>query len=154
MKKIIILAIIIFAALWVDVNSQARKDDSDLKKYLTPAEITRLDWILLNVKVDSFGGEIAWDDYGIVKEVGPYVAYYKNKHYVGLVVLVDKKQYIKLENHIIEKVFINVVESASEIIKISIPELETKRDVFANFVAVGKSGEIAHYIDGKLKFIE
>ena len=154
MKKALMVTIIIFSALGADANFQAGKDDSALKKYLIPAEITQLDWILLNLKVDTFSNEIKWDDYGLIEDVDPFAAYHKAKNYVGLIVLVDKKQYIRLENHIIEKVFLNVVDPASKFIKILIPELETKRDILANFIAVGRSKEIARYVDGKLNFIE
>ena len=35
--------------------------DGGLKKYLRPANITTLDWLLLKAEVSSFSGNIRWD---------------------------------------------------------------------------------------------
>ena len=121
----------------------------DLKKYLVPAQVTKLDWILLNIKVDSFSDQTRWDNFGLVQSISIYSI--EGAPFIGITFVVDKDIYLKLDNDIVKKTLTDVVESAFRIIKITLPEIKIEKDIYANFMA-GKV--IADFKDGKIRLME
>ncbi len=64
-KTLAIVAIVLLAA----IPMVAAESPPSLKKYLGPAEITKLDWLLLQAQVSSFTNDMRWDDHGLVGSV-------------------------------------------------------------------------------------
>lgn len=153
MKKIFVFIISIFMFLQTIPQFAAEEEPSALIKYLVPAKITKLDWILLKFQVYS-AKKIKWDDYELIDSIDIYTAYEKDKYYIGLNFFIDNSSYIRLENHIVKKTFLNVIEGAASIIKIIIPELKFEKDILAIFAITETHKIIAKYIDGKFEFIE
>ena len=118
-----------------------------LQKYMQPAEITRLDWLLLTAKVESFSGDIRWDDHQLVKSLSLFAIH--DRGLVGMTFLVDKERFIALPSDTASKVFADVVLQAARILALSIPEVRDGSNINASFVAVGGS-VVAEYANGRV----
>ena len=84
----------------------AAESPSSLKRYLGPADITELDWLLLQAQL-SFTQDIRWDEYGLVDSVSLYAI--NQRGLVGMVFIVNKERYIALPDDTAKKVFADVV---------------------------------------------
>ncbi len=125
----------------------AAESPSSLKRYLGPADITKLDWLLLQAQVSAFTTDIRWDDYGLVQSVSLYAI--NPPGLVGMVFLVNKERYIALPDDTAKKVFFDVVFQAANILAHTIPEVKGGANVYANFtVAVGDI--VAEYKHGQV----
>ncbi|MBC2713828.1 MAG: hypothetical protein HF978_00795 [Desulfobacteraceae bacterium] len=148
MKKLILLLfLIIIVNLGIVCPSSAFQNESPLKKYMEPANISKLDWLLLNVQISSFTGKIAWDEYGLISSVSLYSA--KGGRKVGMTFVANKEAYIKVEQHVIDKVFLYAINSVTEIIRHTIPEIK-KENIYANLVVIHYSGIQLIFENGKL----
>jgi hypothetical protein len=126
---------LILVALPEYLHAQSRPT---LSKYLQPANITKLDWVLLQAQVLSLSKDIRWDDYGLIESVSVFAI--NERALVGMSCLVNKQRYIALGNVVVSKIFADVIARAADILKLSIPEVDSTVNVEASFVAVG--GEI------------
>jgi len=129
-KTIILLAVL--ASLFPSLTGAA--PPGGLRKYLQPANITTLDWLLLKAEVSSFARDIRWDEYALVDSVSLYAI--NQRGLVGMTFLVNKDRFIAVPDAIAKKVFADVVLQACKILKHSIPEVEGAINVYANFVVV------------------
>ena len=120
---------------------------SSLKRYLGPADITKLDWLLLQAQVSAFTTAIRWDDYGLVQSVSLYAI--NPPGLVGMTFLVSKERYIPLSDDTAKKIFADVVFRTANILANTIPEVEGGANVYANFVVV-KGSIVADYNHGKV----
>jgi hypothetical protein len=120
---------------------------SGLAEYMRPAQITRLDWLLLTAKVESFSGHIKWDESQLVKSVSLFAIH--ERALVGMTFLVDKERFIDVPNDTASRVFTDVVLQAARVLGVSIPEVRDGSNVYANFVV--ESGEvIAEYANRRV----
>ena len=142
-----IVALSIFAALF-PAPVPAAESPSALKKYLLPSGITKLDWLLLKTQVESFTQPVRWDDHHLINSVSLYSI--PKRAFVGMTFLVNKETYNALSDDIASKVFADVVASACNILKSTIPEVDKDANVYANFVTIG-SGQrvVAEFDKGK-----
>ena len=108
---------------------------SSLEKYVKPAEITQLDWLLLRQQTLSFPGDLRWDEYGLIQSITLYAL--NGPRLIGMTFLVNKQRYIAVPDHVARKVFADAVVQASGILKHSIPEIDHNTNVYANFVIIG-----------------
>lgn len=120
---------------------------AELNEYLVPAEITKLDWILMQIQVSSFTQKIRWDDFGLVDSVSLFSIGPK----VGMTILVNKNSFIRLEDNIMKKVFRDIVETTHGIIKFSLPEIELDKDIIASLITVENGKIVAKFEDGKIR---
>lgn len=144
-KTLAIVAIVML----IPFTMAAAESPSSLQRYLGPADITKLDWLLLQAQVSSFTQDIRWDgdDYGLVKSVSLYAN--NQRGLVGMVFLVNKKPYITVRDDIAKKVFADVVIATARILAHTIPEVEGGANVYANFVVI--SGDtVAEYQHGQV----
>jgi hypothetical protein len=151
MKKILLMGAMVFLILVILVPSSMTATDApaNLKKYIRPAEITKLDWLLLKAEVNDFSKDIRWDDHGLIKGVSFFAI--NGRALVGMTFLVNKEQYIALSGDTTKKVFEDVVFLASNILMYSIPEVKDGANVFAGFGIIG--GKIvAEFNDGQVTF--
>ncbi len=121
------------------------------KEKLEMANITKLDWILLRIQAETFSQAIKWDDFGLISSISVYST--RRSSPIGMTFTVNKKQYLRMQKGILSKVFSNVVRGAYEIIKYSLPEINLRTDIYANFVLIGGTGIIAEFQDGKITFL-
>ena len=108
---------------------------SRLAEYMRPAQITKLDWLLLTAKVESFSGNIRWDEHQLVKSLSLYAIH--DRSLVGMTFLVDKERFISVSDDTASKVFADVVLQVTRTLAFSIPEVADGSNIYANFVAVG-----------------
>lgn len=142
-KSLAIVAIVLLAA----IPMAAAETTSSLKKYLGPAEITKLDWLLLQAQVFSFRNDIRWDDYTLVSSVSLYAI--NQLGLVGMTFIINKESYISLSDNTAKKIFANAVYSTSGILASSIPEVEGGANVYATFAVMG-GGLVAEYEHGQV----
>jgi hypothetical protein len=131
MKKIIFLVIIICFACTLQLLAEEKKQ-SVLKELLVPAKISKLDWILLNIQVSAFSEKISWDNFGLVDSIELYSIERGPK--IGMTFLVNKNNYLILKNNFLRKTLLDVVEGAFRIVKITLPEINLEKDIYANFI--------------------
>ena len=124
----------------------AAESPSSLKRYLGPADITELDWLLLQAQL-SFTQDIRWDEYGLVDSVSLYAI--NQRGLVGMVFIVNKERYIALPDDTAKKVFADVVFQTAGILANTIPEVEGGADVYARFVVI-RGDIIAEYEHGQI----
>lgn len=122
--------------------------NTSMRKYLVPAQITKLDWVLLNIKVSSFSQQTKWDDFGLIAGIDIYSL--NEPRFIGITFIINNKQYLKLDNSTQVKVFTDVVFTVFRIIKYSLPEANLNSDIYANFV--GNNKIIAEFKDGNISF--
>ena len=145
--KRILLVIFLFTIL----QSLIAQEPSALEKYLIPAKITELDWILLRLEVEGFSGVVQYDEYNLIQRGFLTSTHVQGKPYIAFLFLVYNDRYIQLEEHMIKKIFLQTLESAAELVKSRIPELKLETDVVAKFMISGKK-VIAEYTNGYFKF--
>ncbi len=143
-KTLAIVAIVMLTAF----PMAAAEPPSSLKKYLGPADITKLDWLLLQAQVSSFTKDLRWDDYGLVRSVSLYAI--NQRGLVGMVFVVNKERYIALPDDTAKKVFADVVFQTANILAHTIPEVEGGANVYANFVVIPGGGIVAEYKHGQV----
>jgi hypothetical protein len=117
-------------------------------KYLKPASITKLDWLLLRAQVESFTLPLRWDNHGLINSVSLFPAH-PARGLVGMTFTVNKETYIGLSDDITRKTFADVVLEVCSILKNTIPEVDKGANVYANFVVIG-GGIIAEYKNGSV----
>jgi hypothetical protein len=61
---------------------------------------------------------------------------------------------LNLENHVVEKIFIDAIDSVAGIVRISLPELKGRDGIWANFVSVGRNDSLALCSKGKLELFK
>jgi hypothetical protein len=123
---------------------------SGIKKYLKPAQITELDWIIMKVNI-VVSDIIPIDSYGLIQHAS-YQALPRIEK-VAISFMVDKDIYFKLGNHTISKVFVDVIEQLFDVLNVLAPEINLKNDVVAYF-SFDATKKIASFENGKLKFEE
>lgn len=147
-RRITLGIILLFIPLLLRAQSA---ESPDLRKYLQPAGITKLDWLLLHIEVESsLSQSRRWDDYDLVDSVVLYTA---KGRLVGMTFLVNKKSYIASPDDLLKRVFADDIAKTCKIIVNTIPEVKNCANVYANFVAVGVEGVIASGYDGKVAFV-
>jgi hypothetical protein len=67
---------------------------------------------------------------------------------------VNKNNYLILKNNFLRKTLLDVVEGAFRIVKITLPEINLEKDIYANFITSENRKVIAKFTDGKIKLIE
>ncbi|MBS1854755.1 MAG: hypothetical protein JST11_05280 [Acidobacteria bacterium] len=137
-----ILTVVALASL----GAMAADTPGALKRYLQPAGITKLDWVLLKAEVESFTGDIRWDKNNVVRSVSLYAA---RGGLVGMTFVIDKERYIAVSDETARKTFADVVIGAANILETSIPEVKDGENVYADFVAVG-GGIVGEYANGRV----
>ena len=115
-----------------------------LGKYLKPAQISELDWLLIRAQVSSFASPLRWDERGLIMSIELYVA---KDGLVGMTFVVDRERYVNAPDDVVTKVFSDAVVQASNILMHTIPEVKGGANVYANFVALG-GGIVAEYQHG------
>jgi hypothetical protein len=140
-RRITFGILLLFAPLLLPAQSA---QSPGLRKYLQPAGITKLDWLLLKVQVESFTTPTDWDDYDLIKSVSLYAT---PKGQAGMVFVVKKKSYIALPDELLKRVLADVVSVTCKVITVTIPEVKNCANVYASFVA---DGVIASGYDGKV----
>ncbi|MGD0623369.1 MAG: hypothetical protein ABSB32_01475 [Thermodesulfobacteriota bacterium] len=144
MRKILALVVIVMVTSF---PMAAAESPLPLKKYLEPADITKLDWLLLKAQVSSFSKDIRWDDCGLIDSVSLFAI--NQRGLVGMTFLVRKQRYIALPDDTAKKVFTDAVLQASRILIHTIPEVEGGANVYANFMAIG-GDLVAEYRHGQV----
>lgn len=139
-----IVAIVILTAF----PMAAAEPPSSLKRYLGPADITKLDWLLLQAQVSSFTKDLKWDDYGLVASVSLYAI--NQRGLVGMIFLLNRESYIALPDDTAKKVFADVVIQTASILVHTIPEVEGGADVHAKFVVIQGGDIVAEYKHGQV----
>ena len=131
----------------------ADKDGAGLEKYHSPAEITKLDWLLLKIQLYHFTeANVIWDDLGLISDVNLFAA--KEGRLVGMTFYVNRNAYERLDRSRTKETFLNVLEFVTNAVRFEIPEVVQERDVYANFVLGQDSTLVAEYEKGALKFIK
>lgn len=135
--------------LFLPLLLRAQSTESpSLRKYLQPAGITKLDWLLLKIQVESsLSQSKRWDDYDLVDSVVLYTA---KERLVGMTFLVNKKSYIASPDDLLKRVFADDIAKACKVLVATIPEVKHCANVFANFVTIDVDGVIASGYDGKV----
>jgi len=143
---------VVFFFIRAVCEAQGLANDA-MQKYLQPAQISKLDWILLGEQTKAFSNlrKGSWDDFGLVMSISVYST--QRSAPIGMTFTLDNKVYIRLQRETLMKVFTDVVNSAYEILRHSLPEARLQSDVYANFVLVGGTGEIiAEFKQGSVIF--
>jgi hypothetical protein len=147
MRKVAVLLVLVAVGSY---RIPAADSPTALNKYLQPAVITRLDWLLLKAEVESFA-DTRWDDHNLIEQVSLYAV--NKQALVGMVFVVNNKRYIDLSEDITRKVFTETAIAACNILKITIPEVENCANVNARFTTSGVGGGVvAEYSKGKMTF--
>lgn len=133
---------------------QDRQNIGSLRKYLRPAEITMLDWKLMQVQVASFTTTTGFDESGLVYSVSLFARNDFPDEPIGIVFLVKKQTYLNLENHVVEKTFLDVIDRVGRIIQYTLPELKGRNGIWANFVAVDRDDRLGLFSKGKLELFK
>ncbi|KPK54333.1 MAG: hypothetical protein AMS22_06060 [Thiotrichales bacterium SG8_50] len=126
--------------------ASAADSSTALSKYLRPAAITQLDWLLLRAQVNSFAAPLRWDEKGLIMSIDLYVA---GGGRVGITFVVNRERYVALTDDVVTKIFSNAVHQASNILVHTIPEVKDGANVYANFVLLS-GGIVAEYQYGTL----
>ena len=137
-----------------ETDNQAQNlNNPSMKKYLVPAQISKLDWILLKLQINSFTEPSKWDNFNLISHI--YIYSLNGSTPVGLVFTLNKNEYLKMENTNFQKVCYDVILQVLEIIKLDIPEIDLYSDIYANFVTtIGEKPRIiAHFEKGKIKLV-
>lgn len=151
MRSIISAILVISLLLSYSGVSSAESDKSGINRYLKPKEVTELDWILLTVSVESLSQINKWDNFGLITSVSIYRRNLEAP--VGMTFTVDSNSYLGSDNDRLKKVFESVVTAVYRIIKISLPELDLSKDIYANFMLVGGSRkQIGEFKKGEIVF--
>lgn len=124
----------------------AADSSTALSKYLRPATITQLDWLLLRAQVNSFAVPLRWDEKGLIMSIDLYVA---GGDRVGMTFVVNRDRYVALTDDVVTKIFSDAVHQASNILVHTIPEVKNGANVYANFVVLS-GGIVAEYQYGTL----
>lgn len=146
------VACVVFFFIRAVCEAQGLANDA-MQKYLQPAQISKLDWILLEEQTKAFSNlrKGSWDDFGLVMSISVYST--QRPAPIGMTFTLDNKVYIRLPRETLVKVFTDVVNSAYGILRHSLPEARLKSDIYANFVLVGGTGEIiAEFKQGSVIF--
>ncbi|MDD1641178.1 MAG: hypothetical protein LUQ68_06670 [Methylococcaceae bacterium] len=147
MKKQIISGVIIFA-LFIPASAMCQ---SGLSKYREPAQITELDWMLLDINIRLVNHETGdYDSYDLIRGARLMTANDASK--ILVLFFINNDAYLKIEKETMSKVFIGAVEHIFKIIKMDIPEATLMNDIIANYVILYANKQIAVYENGKLKF--
>ncbi len=123
-----------------------------MQKYLQPAELSKLDWILLGAQARSFSDlrKGTWDDFSLVTSISVYSV--QGSAPIGMTFTLDKSVYIRLPQETLAKVFTDVVHSAYGILRHSLPEARIQTDIYANFVLIGTNEIVAEFNQGSVIF--
>jgi hypothetical protein len=130
------------------------KRNSGIKKYLEPFQITKLDWIVLNLQINTFSDlrRYSWDEFGLITGIKVY--HIERSAVIGATFTLDNETYIRLNREVISKIFKEAVQNAYDLIKLYIPEIRLDSDIYANFVSKRGLNPIirAEFHKGKLNF--
>src|ERR1035441_217906 len=84
--------------------AQSSSDSTLTAKYLQPAAITKLDWLLMKAAVESFTRVRRWDEYHAIDSVVFYPAH-PTRGLVGMTFAVNNESYVALSDDVARKVF-------------------------------------------------
>jgi len=140
------IAALLALATLASFPTSAQSPAALASKYLKPAEITKLDWLLLRAEVESFAPPIRWDTHGLIDSVILYPAH-PARGLVGMTFVVNKDSYVGLPDDVVRKTFVDVVNGACSVLRVTIPEVDKGANVYANFVVFG-GDIIAEYKKG------
>jgi hypothetical protein len=122
----------------------------DIDEYSQPVVITKLEWILLDIRI-GLNCISKFDDYGLINGVD----FLTNDKDPAIIVLfyLNKTTYLATENHVIEKVLTDKMNYIVGIIKLQIKEVDIKNDFVGNYHVIdGK--EIGRFENGAFKFLK
>ena len=140
-------SLLFFMLTLLPISSNAKMD---INKYSQPVVITKLEWILLDTRI-GLSSISKFDDYGLINGID----FFANDKDPAIRVLfyLNKSPYLRMENHVIEKVLTDKMNYIVGIIKLQIREADIKEDFIANFHVIdGK--EIGRFENGIFRFLK
>ena len=143
MKK----AILYYAIICLLLVPSMAAAQSGLTKYLKPAQITELDWIVMRLNLSL--SETSFDE---LLQSYSLQALKTKIPKISLTTLVNDKVYKETPNHTISEQFIQTTEMIFEMIQRELPEADLKKDFEACFYNSTTKHKIAVYKNGKLSF--
>lgn len=146
LKKYLKYLVLVILTL-LPVSSNAKMD---IVEYSRPVKITKLEWILLDIRI-GLNCISKFDDYGLINGIN----FFTNDKDPAIRVLfyLNKPAFLRLENHVIEKVLIDKMNYIVGIIKLQIEEADINDDFVGNYHVIDGE-EIGRFENGVFRFLK